>query len=127
VAVGKLIKKWVKIVNAEYGLSHRNKQSIDFFMMIKDVATFIFEDNYYIVCLVSKDMWGYKTLSVISYYILPEHRNYKNFMEIQKRIDTLAKINKVKYIYQGSHLNSKLDRVLRKMGYSDGFLKKEIK
>lgn len=120
------IKKWVEIVNAEYGLSHRNKQSIDFFMKIKDVATFIIEDNYYVVCLISKDMWGYKILSVVSYYILPEHRNYKNFMEIQKRIDTLAKINKVKYIYQGSHLNSKLNKVLEKMGYSVGFYKKEI-
>lgn len=120
------IKKWVEIVNAEYGLSDRNDESIDYFMKIKDLANFDIDDESYLVTLVSKDMWGNKMLSVLSYYILPEHRSYKNFKKIQKRIEELAKINNVKYIYQGSHLNSKLNKVLEKMGYSVGFYMKEI-
>ena len=120
------IEKWVKIVNAEYGLSDRNDESIDYFMKIKDLANFDVDNISYLVTLVSKDMWGNKMLSVLSYYILPEHRSYKNFKKIQNRIEELAKINNVKYIYQGSHLNSKLNNVLENMGYSVGFYKKEI-
>lgn len=120
------IKKWVEIVNAEYGLSDRNDESIDYFMKIKDLANFDIDDESYLVTLVSKDMWGNKILSVISYYILPEYRNYRNFKKIQKRIEELAKINNVKYIYQGSHYNEKLNRILVKQGYSMGILKKEI-
>ena len=120
------IEKWVKIVNAEYGLSDRNDESIDYFMKIKDLANFDVDNISYLVTLVSKDMWGNKMLSVLSYYILPEHRSYKNFKKIQNRIEELAKINNVKYIYQGSHLNYKLNNVLEKMGYSVGFYKKEI-
>lgn len=120
------ITRWVKIVNAEYGLSDKNKSSIDYFVKLKDIANFEFFNEGYLVTLVSDDMWGNKVLSVLSYYILPEHRNYKNFKKIQNRIEELAKTNNVRYIYQGSHLNSKLNNVLEKMGYSTGFYKKEI-
>ena len=120
------IKKWVKIVNAEYGLSDKNKASIDYFVKLKDIAKFEFNENDYLIYMTSTDMWGDKFLSVISYYILPEHRNYKSFIKMQRRIEELAKINNVKYIYQGSHLNSKLSNVLSKMGYSVGYYKKEI-
>lgn len=121
-----IISKWVKLVNAEYGLSDRDDESIDYFMKLRDYALFDYTNEYYLVCLPSVDMWGNKMLSVLSYYILPEHRSYKNFKKIQNRIEELAKINNVRYIYQGSHLNSKLNNVLEKMGYSVGFYKKEI-
>lgn len=122
-----IIEKWVKIVNAEYGLSDRDEESIDYFMKLRDCALFDYTNEYYLVCLPSVDMWGEKILSVVSYYILPEYRNYKMFKKIQDRIEELAKINKVDYIYQGSHLNPKLNKVLYKMGYVEGILKKEIR
>lgn len=122
----KTLEKWIKTFNKEYGLSHKNKECLDYFMRIRDYANFDIDENSILVTIVSGDAWGDKMLSVISYYILPEHRNYRNFIKIQNRIEELAKINNVRYIFQGSHLTPKLNGMLEKRGYKVGFMKKEI-
>ena len=122
----KTLEKWIKTFNAEYGLSHKNKECLDYFMKIREIANFDIYDDSILVTLVFGDAWGEKILSVVTYYILPEHRNYRNFIKIQNRIDELAKINNVRYIYQGSHLAPKLNGVLMKRGYQVGVMKKEI-
>lgn len=122
----KTLEKWIKTFNKEYGLSHKNKECLDYFMKIREIANFDIYDDSILVTLVFGDAWGEKILSVVTYYILPEHRNYKNFIKIQNRIDELAKINNVRYIYQGSHLAPKLNGVLMKRGYQVGVMKKEI-
>ncbi len=123
----KTLEKWIKTFNKEYGLSHKNKECLDYFMKIRGVANFDIDDSSILVTIVSLDAWGDKMLSVISYYILPEHRNYRNFIKVQNRIEELAKINNVRYIFQGSHLAPKLNGYLEKRGYVVGFMKKEIK
>jgi hypothetical protein len=122
----KTLEKWIKTFNKEYGLSHKNKECLDYFMKIREIANFDIYDDSILVTLVFGDAWGEKILSVVTYYILPEYRNYKNFIKIQNRIDELAKINNVRYIYQGSHLAPKLNGVLMKRGYQVGVMKKEI-
>ena len=122
----KTLEKWIKTFNKEYGLSHKNKECLDYFMKIREFANFDIDDSSILVTIVSSDAWGDKMLSVISYYILPEHRNYRNFIKIQNRIEELAKINNVRYIFQGSHLTPKLNGMLEKRGYKVGFMKKEI-
>ena len=122
----KTLEKWIKTFNKEYGLSHKNKECLDYFMKIREIANFDIYDDSILVTLVFGDAWGEKILSVVTYYILPEHRNYKNFIKIQNRIDELAKNNNVRYIYQGSHLAPKLNSVLMKRGYQVGVMKKEI-
>ena len=120
------IEKWVKIVNKEIGREDRNEQSIEFFSRLIGVADFKVEDDYYLVTLVHSDMWGDKCLSVISCYVLPEKRTGKSFLKIQREINKLAKLKKVRYIYQGSHIDMKLLDFLGKIGYKHQTMVKEL-
>lgn len=120
------IKKWVKIVNQEYKLDKNNDFSIDFFIKLKDFCKFIFKEDWYLIYYISTDMWGNKELCVLSYYILKEKRTLKKFLQIQKVIKDIAKIEKVRYIIQGSHLNEKLFSFLKRDGYKISTMKKEL-
>lgn len=120
------IRKWVEQVNKEYGLSDKNEASIKFFESIKNISEVIDGGYYYIWCIVAPDMWGEKYLSVVSWYILPEHRNVATFKKVQDEIIKLAKRKKVGYIIQGSHLNDKLHKVLGKMGYRVASMRRDI-
>ena len=120
------IKKWVDIVNAEYGLSKCNQVSIDYFNKIKPICKFIFRENWYLIYSVYPDMWGNLGLNIISYYIMPKQRTFKKFMQLQSLIKIIAKRLKCRYIIQGSHLNNKLFKYLEKSGYKNSTMKLEV-
>lgn len=80
----------------------------------------------YLLYLPTPNLFGEKELNVLSWYIEPKQRNFKNFMKIQRDIKKLAKDNGCRYIKQYSHLNPKLNRWLEKTGYIVGEYKKEI-
>lgn len=122
----KKIRKWVEIVNKEYGLSDKNETSIKFFESINNISEVIDGDYYYVWCLIAPDMWGEMYLSVVSWYIMPDKRNLATFKKVQDEIIKLAKRKKVGYIIQGSHLNDKLHRVLEKMGYKVASMRRNI-
>lgn len=121
VAVGKLTEEnldyWIPIVNGEYGLSERNHVSKDYFMSIKDLCDFISNKKYYIVALKGYDMWGNSSITIMSWYIKPKYRTIKVIKQLQQDIIDLAKLKNVRYIYQGSHLNDKILKLLGNIGY----------
>lgn len=121
------IERWVKLVNSENNLSEYNDLSIDFFKKIKDFAHFYETEQYYLVLMTSKNMWGDLELNVVSWYIKPEFRNARYILEIQRLINNVAKILKCRYIVQGSHLNDKLFNLLLRDGYKTSSMRKEIK
>lgn len=114
------------MVNAEYGLSDRNEYTDEFIKSIFPMTVLEEDDTGYLWYIISKDEWGYKCMSVLSYYIYPDKRTATNFMKIQKKIEGIAKKEKVKYIEQGSHLNSKVNDILVKMGYKHAVLRKDL-
>ncbi|NLE06080.1 MAG: hypothetical protein GX638_14940 [Crenarchaeota archaeon] len=124
--IDKNIKKWIKIVNAEYGLSNCNQFSINYFNQIKHICRFIFKENWYLIYAVFPDMWGNLELNIISYYIVPQKRTFKRFMKLQSIIKIIAKRLKCRYIIQGSHLNDKLFKYLEKSGYKNSSMKLEV-
>ena len=112
-----LIRHWVKIVNEEYGKSDLNQYCIDFFTELskQDDYVFLFYDWGYIIMVLGVDMWGEKLLGVVSFYIDKKYRNNpKLFIKLQNIIERVAKENKVDYIEQGSHRNTKLNDLLEK-------------
>ena len=117
---------YVPIVNREYGLSNKNKQSIVYFKRLKGVARFVCTKSYYIVYFIHPNMWGDKTLYVISFYIRPEVRTFKTFRKVWSIINGIAQNKKVKYIEAGSHLNSKFNKFLLSDGFHIATLRKEI-
>lgn len=125
VGAGK-ITAWVNQVNKEYGLEDKDSYTVEFFKTIEPISEVIDGGYYYIWCLIAPDMWGEKYLSVVSWYIMPEHRNVATFKKVQDEIIKLAKRKKVGYIIQGSHLNDKLHRVLGKMGYRVASMRRDI-
>lgn len=116
------IESWLNRINQIDNLDI----SFEYILKLVGIADFDITDRYCLVTINSSDMFGNKFLSVVGYYILPEYRNISCIREIFRKIDRLAKIHKVKYIYQVSHYNEKLNRILVKQGYSMGILKKEI-
>ncbi len=123
----KKIRYWVELVNAEYGLSDKNEESVNYFKNISLFSHFYETEQYYLVLMTSKNMWGEKELNVISYYIKPEFRNNPRYLlEIQKLIKNVAIELKVKYINQGGHLNDGILDFLGKIGYKVSSMRKEI-
>lgn len=121
------IERWVDLVNAENNLSVYNDLSIDFFKKIKDFAHFYETEQYYLVLMTSKNMWGQLELNVVSWYIKPKFRNSRYILEVQRLINNVAKTLKCRYIIQGSHLNDELFNLLLKDGYKMSSVRKEIK
>ena len=130
VADGKSVLDWIKhyvpLVNAEFGLSDKNEECIDFFEKILPVSDYVIDDKHYVWVICSKDMWGVPFMSVVSSYIKPEYRNAGSFRKMQDEIIMLAKSKKMKYILQGSHLNDKLHKVLGMMGYRISGMRRDV-
>lgn len=123
--VGRAIEL-AKMVNAEYGLSDRDAYTESFVRRLFPYATLIEDENGYLWYMMVEDDWGYKCMSILSYYIFPQKRSAANFLKMQRKIETIAKKEKAKYIEQGSHLNQKVNDILAKMGYKLAVLRKEI-
>lgn len=121
-----IIKGWVEIVNAEFGLSDRNEASINYFMRMKDWMIFINDPVMYAVLEPDFDMWGNKELYVVSFYIKPEHRNIRNLIKLQRKIEEIARAFEIKMIIQGSHLGDRLFMYLERNGYKVATMRKEL-
>ena len=120
------IEHYVPIVNAEYGRSDRNAESIDYFKKLIGIAEFVVNNDYYLVYIVAPDMWGDLTLYLVSFYIMPDKRKAVFLRKLFSLIERLAKKNKVKYIVAGSHLNTKFHNFLLLTGYHQATFRKEI-
>lgn len=125
VAVGRAVELG-KMVNAEYGLSDRDSYTEEFIRRLYPISVAIEDENGYLWYMIAEDDWGYKCMSVLSYYIFPEKRTAANFLKLQRKIETIAKYEKVKYIEQGSHLNPKVNDILLRFGYKHAVLRKDI-
>ena len=125
VAVGRALEL-AHMVNAEYGLSDRNEYTDRFITMLYPYTQQEEYDYGYLWWMITTDDWGVKFMNVLSYYLFPEHRTAKNFLKLQRRIETIAKSENVKYIEQGSHLNPKVNDILVRFGYKSSVLRKEM-
>lgn len=125
VLVGKAIE-YAKMVNAEYGLSDRDEYTEQFIRNLYPLTVSEDDENGYLWYMIITDEWGYKCMSILSYYIFPEKRTARNFIKLQHKIESIAKKEKVKYIEQGSHLNPKVNDILLKFGYKHAVLRKEL-
>lgn len=121
VTVGKLTEEaadhWIPIVNGEYGLTDKNHLTKEYFRQIAPMCDFVETDKYYFITIYGYDMWGNSSITVMSWYILPEYRTLCTIKQLQREIIELAKMKNVRYIYQGSHLNDKILSLLGRMGY----------
>lgn len=122
----KLIDKWIETVNAEFGLSDKNKECQQFFYSIKSYSYFAFADEGYAVMTEETDMWGNRSLVVKSSYLLPEHRNLENLNDLQRYIENTAQQCGVKNIIQGTHLGDRFLTYLKRRGYLTCEMRKEI-
>lgn len=122
----KTIRKWVKRVNKEFGLSDKNGESVVYFMRLRGIAKFIDRKEYYVVCMPVPDMWGKIGLAVISCYVRPKYRTAKYVLKMQREILSVAKRFNSCYIIQGSHLGDKYFKFLSGIGYKVCEMKKEI-
>lgn len=125
VEVGRAIEL-AKMVNKEYGLSDRDEYTESFVRNIYPLTVSEEDENGYLWYMISPDDWGFKCMSILSYYIFPEKRTAGNFIKLQRKIESIAKKEKVKYIEQGSHLNPKVNEILARFGYKHAVLRKEL-
>lgn len=119
------IRKWAVLYNTEIGRADRIEESVRYFMALRNVATFIEEKEYYLVYMIAPDMWGDSTLYVVSFYIKPEYRNTNMFLKMQRRIESVAKENKIRYTIQGSHIDDRYFKFLSGIGYKVATMIKE--
>lgn len=122
-----IINQWIEEVNAEFGLSDKNRLSSIYFEQIKNGCIFILEPDWYAVLSPNVDMWGNREMDIISYYIKKEKRNIRLFLTIQRKFEELAKAFDCKFLIQGSHLGDRLFKYLEHSGYNVAVMKKEIK
>lgn len=125
VEVGRAIEL-AKMVNKEFGLSDRDEYTEAFVRNIYPLTASEEDENGYLWYMIVTDDWGFKCMSVLSYYIFPEKRTASNFIKLQRKIESIAKKEKVKYIEQGSHLNPKVNDILARFGYKHAVLRKEL-
>lgn len=119
------IRKWAVLYNTEIGRADRIEESVMYFMALRNVATFIEEKEYYLVYMIAPDMWGDSTLYIVSFYIKPEYRNTNMFLKMQRRIESVAKENKIRYTIQGSHIDDRYFKFLSGIGYKVATMIKE--
>lgn len=121
------IRKFVPLVNAEIGRDDCNDFSIAYFEALIDKAYFLITDDWYLVALPVKNMWGDVTLEVISFYVLPLLRSNPIYLrKILKSLGVFAKMSGARYIEIGSHLNEKLHSFLARQGYKVSCLKRSV-
>ena len=125
VEVGRAIEL-AKMVNKEFGLSDRDEYTESFVRNIYPLTVSEEDENGYLWYMIVTDDWGFKCMSILSYYIFPEKRTANNFIKLQRKIESIAKKEKVKYIEQGSHLNPKANEILVRFGYKHAVLRKEL-
>ncbi len=120
--VSKKAKKYCEKIEEEF------QTNIDYNVLelVDSVADAISYKFGYLLYLIAPNLFGEKEFNVVSWYINPKQRNFKNFMKIQRDIKKLAKDSGCRYIKQYSHLNPKLNRWLEKVGYTVSEYKKEI-
>lgn len=121
-----VIDRWIEEVNAEFGLSEKNKLSSIYFEQIKDDCIFIIQPEWYAVLSPSIDMWGRRQMDIVSYYIKKESRNIRLFLTIQRKFEEIAKAFDCQFIVQGSHLGDRLFKYLERSGYKVAVMRKEI-
>lgn len=80
----------------------------------------------YLIHVATPTLFEGRVLYVISWYILPEERNFAHIKQIQNDIKRLAKENKCKYIKQYSHFNEQFNQLLVKEGYKISEYTKEV-
>ena len=120
--VSEKVKKYCKKIEEEF----QTKIDYKVLELIGYMAEIKFYSFGYLFYLTVPNLFGEKEFNVISWYIKPKQRNFKNFTKIQIDIKKLAKDSGCKYIKQYSHLNPKLKRWLEKTGYIVSEYKKEI-
>ena len=123
--VGRAIE-FAHMVNAEYGLSDRNQYTEEFIRNIFPNTTLLEDEDGYLWYMTAFDEWGYKYMIVLSYMLFEGKRTAKAFIKLQKKIESIAISEKVKYIEQGSHLNDKVNDILVRFGYKHAILRKEL-
>lgn len=121
------IRYWVEQVNKEIGREDRNDISVRYFMALREIAVFDVQNEYYLVYLITPNMWGDLELHIVSLYIKPEFRKGKHFLMIQNKIKGVCKENNVRYTYQGSHIDNKYFKFLKGIGYNVCTMRKENK
>ena len=130
VTAGKLTEEdidyWTPIVNEEYGLSDKNHITREWFYRMMPALEIIQDDKHYICFVRTWGMWGDNELTIISLYIKPEYRTLGMIRKTQREILELAKSKNIRYIYQGSHLNKKYDKLLQTLGYKQQVFRLEI-
>ncbi len=120
------INNWIATVNAEFGLSKDNAKCAAYFAAIKNQCIFILEPEFYAVLTTDTDMWLRREMHVVSYYIKPESRNIRLFLDIQRKFEELAKAFDCKFLVQGSHFGDRLYKYLERNGYKVATMRKEL-
>lgn len=120
------INNWIATVNAEFGLSKDNAKCAAYFAAIKNQCIFILEPEFYAVLTTDTDMWLRREMHVVSYYIRPENRNIRLFLDIQRKFEELAKAFDCKFLVQGSHFGDRLYKYLERNGYKVATMRKEL-
>jgi len=130
VTAGKLTEEdidyWIPIVNGEFGLSDKNHITREWFYRMMPALEILQDEKHYIVYVRTWGMWGDNEMTIISLYIKPEFRTLGMIRQTQREIVELAKSKNIRYIYQGSHLNKKYDKLLQALGYKQQTFRLEI-
>lgn len=120
------LKYWIELLQKDYGYNS-DVTAMRWIELINRSSFIEDAEEYFLVCTLQSHITYRDTLSVDIFYIKKEYRNNpKYLLKIEKRINTLAKENKVKYIVQGSHTNERMASFLEKIGYKPFLMRKEI-
>lgn len=130
VTVGKLTEEdidyWIPIVNGEFGLSDKNHITREWFYRTMPSLEILQDEKHYFVFVRTWSMYGDNEMTIVSMYIKPEYRTLGMIRQTQREIVELAKSKNIRYIYQGSHLNKKYDKLLQTLGYKPQTYRLEI-
>lgn len=121
------IKRWVPLINAEFGRSDRDGYTIEYFASLIGRAYFWSDDDCYLVALPAPDMWGDITLCLLSFGVISEKRNNPVYLRrIMRQAGVFAKLSGARYIEIGSHKGGKIYDLLAKHGFTVCGMKKEL-
>lgn len=118
------IRFWTEKVNKEFALGLDLEATIETVLGRFQRGEFVWGrigKSGMLMCMVTLDWIGRRTLSECFMYILPENRGYASAREIIKTMDEMAKENACKFIQFTPILGFKDDKfanILRRMGYT---------
>jgi hypothetical protein len=119
------IRKWVPVINARFCKSENNPVCIEYFEKLVGIAEFEDHGDFYLVWLITYDECAKACLNVIS--CGTNGASVRSFIEMQKRIEEIAKEMSVDFILQGSDMTEKYNRYLEKIcGYKPQIFRKEV-